>query len=119
MTIEDNRLWACAPTENNLKALKQYPHFKATSEYCLVISPHGEDWMVEIEGVNVSLLTEQDWQWLVAESEKIRREDEERYRAELLASQDEFLKRFAEELSRVRETTERETDDGGDVGTEE
>ena len=119
MTIEDNKLWACVPTEQNLQALKKFSHFKATPEYCLVISPDGEDWMVEIEGENVSLLTEPDWQWIVAESEKIRREDEERYRAELLASQDEFLKRFADELKRIREMAERETGDGGDAGTEE
>lgn len=119
MTAESNRLWACKPTESNLEALGAYPHSKASSEYCLIISPSGEDWMVEISGGDTQLLTARDWQWILSESEKIRREEEIKYHDELMRKQDEFLRRFAEELAALKETSEEESSDGGNAGTAE
>lgn len=104
--IEKNKLWGCLPTKKNLAEIRKYRHFKATSEYCLIISPEQPECAVEMTDEFLKALTPADWQWIAAESDAIRSEEEAVYHDELMRKQNEFLERFKAELMKVKEGTE-------------
>ena len=101
--IEKNKLWGCLPTKKNLAEVRKYKHFKATSDYCLIISPEQPNGAVEMTEEFLKALTPADWQWITAESDVIRAEEEVAYHDELIQKQKEFLTRFEAELKKVKE----------------
>lgn len=109
--IEKNKLWGCLPTKKNLATIRKYKHFKATNDYCLVISPEQPDGTVEMTDEFIKALTAQDWAWIESESAAIRSEYEKIYHSELMRQQEAFLKRFAEELEKRKEGNENAGDD--------
>lgn len=113
---EKNKLWGCLPTKKNLAVVRKYRHFKATREYCLIISPDQPEGAVEMTDEFIKALTPQDWTWIETESEAIRTEQEEKYHDELMRKQAEFLERFKAELMKVKEGQENAGDDGPRTG---
>lgn len=92
------RLWAMLPTGDNLKKAAQYKRSYANSDHVLIISEDAPAGAVELKEEYYSLLKQEDWAWIYAESDRIRREQEEQYHDELIKRQEDFLKRFEEGL---------------------
>lgn len=109
--IKKNRLWGLTPTSENLNNAQGYPHSYACADHCLVISPEEPDGAMEIREELYKYLTNDDWDWIFRESDKIRLEQEETYSAEIRAAQKEFLAKFEEQL-RARKA---ELSGGGDI----
>ena len=74
---------------------EKYEYFKANAKYCLVITDETPEKMAEVTAEAAKSLTMQDWTWIKAVGEKIKAEKEY---AEFKRQQQEFLKRFEEEL---------------------
>lgn len=109
--IEKNKLWGCLPTKKNLATVRKYRHFKATNEYCLVISPDQPEGAVEMTDEFIKALTPQDWAWIETESAAIRSEYEEKFHDELMQKQKEFIERFRSELIKAKEGLENAGED--------
>lgn len=114
--IEKNKLWGCLPTKKNLAIVRKYRHFKATGDYCLIISPDQPECAVEMTDEYIKALTPQDWAWIEAESAAIRVEEEALYHEELMQKQAEFLERFKEELKKMKEGQNDAGDDADRTG---
>ena len=90
-----NKLWVCRSTAENIERAEKYEYFKANEKYCLVITDDTLEKMAEVTAEAAKSLTMQDWTWIKAVGERIKAEQEY---AEFKRQQDEFLKRFEEEL---------------------
>ena len=90
-----NKLWVCRSTAENIAMAEKYEYFKANAKYCLVITDETPEKMAEVTAEAAKSLTMQDWTWIKAVGEKIKAEKEY---AEFQRQQQEFLKRFEEEL---------------------
>lgn len=90
-----NKLWVCRSTAENIARAEKYEYFKANEKYCLVITDEKPEKMAEVTVEAAKSLTMQDWTWIKAVGEKIKAEQE--YEA-FQRKQEEFLKRFEEEL---------------------
>ena len=90
-----NKLWVCRSTAENIAMAEKYEYFKANAKYCLVITDETPEKMAEVTAEAAKSLTMQDWTWIKAVGEKIKAEKEY---AEFKRQQQEFLKRFEEEL---------------------
>ncbi|PWM20100.1 MAG: hypothetical protein DBX49_01220 [Clostridia bacterium] len=99
---EKNKLWGFPFTPENLKTARAYPHFYACGDHCLIISPTRPEGAQEIGESLYPWLTVEDWNWIFRESDCIRQEQEAAYHGELLAAQEEFLRKFEENLKAAR-----------------
>lgn len=109
MIIEHYKLWGLLPTAENLKELRKQKYFYANSDHCLVVAEEAPAGAVEMTEEYIRLFRADDWAWIYAVGEQIRREQEEKYHEEILMRQKEFLALFEAEL----EARKAEVSDGG------
>ena len=93
-----NRLWAMATTTVTMEIAQKFPSHYCNDDHCLVISPEHPEGAREVDEKLLPLLTVEDLDWIYRESDRIREEQEEKYRAELETRQKEFLSRFEANL---------------------
>lgn len=98
MSEKKNRLWAAATNAKALEAVENAAHGYACSDHCLVIAPDAPEGFTEVTEELGNLLTIDDWRWILAESDALRREQEEAYHRRQLDEQERFLTRFLEAL---------------------
>ena len=104
-----NKLWVCRSTAENITRAEKYEYFKANDKYCLIITDETPERMAEVTAEAAQSLTMQDLAWIKSVGEKIKADKEY---AEFQRQQQEFLKRFEEEL-KGRMTDGRNSEHGG------
>lgn len=98
--MKENKLWVLPTTNAALAQCLATPHSYGNADHCLFIGPDGPAGSREVTGELVEYLTDADWRWIYAESDKIRAEQEELYRAKLENERKAFLQRFDAELEK-------------------
>ena len=98
-----NRLWAMATSPKAMNTAQTFDHHYCNDDHCLVISPERPEGAREVDEKLLPLLTVEDLNWIYRESDRIREEQEEKYRAELETRQKEFLSRFEANLKERQE----------------
>ena len=93
-----NKLWVAQTNSLALALAEAHPHAYANADHCLYIASECPYGAVEVTDALIPYLTERDWVWIYAESDKIRQEQEEQYHEEIQRAQEEFLARFEKEL---------------------
>lgn len=115
--MKENKLWVLPTTAAALEECEIRPHSYGNTDHCLFIGPEGPLGSREVTGDLVEYLTDADWRWIYAESDKIRAEQEAIYREKVKEQREAFLKRFDEELQKAmaeESTSEPEKErDGG------
>lgn len=115
--MKKNKLWVLPTTAKALEECEIRPHSYGNADHCLFIGPEGPASSREVTGDLVEYLTDADWRWIYAESDKIRAEQEAIYQAKVEKEREDFLKRFDEELKKAmaeESTSEPEKErDGG------
>lgn len=96
--MKANKLWVAQTNSLALALAETHPHAYANADHCLYIATECPYGAVEVTDALIPYLTESDWAWIYAESDKIRQEQEELYREEIQRAQEEFLARFEKEL---------------------
>lgn len=96
--MKANKLWVAQTNSLALALAETHPHAYANADHCLYIATECPYGAVEVTDALIPYLTERDWAWIYAESDKIRQEQEELYREEIQRAQEEFLARFEKEL---------------------
>lgn len=117
MNIPKNKLWVYPTNNENFRKAREFPHFSANSDHILIISDTKPEGAVEVTEKLRGYLGLSDWQWIYAESEKIRREQEEMYKDEIAAAQNEFLKDFRIELEKARREAEHGEKENAGINT--
>ena len=103
--MRKNKLWGCITTSEAIEKLKEYQYFFANADHILVISDEQPDGMVEMTDEYIKLFKSDDWMFLNAVVDTVRREQLEKYPEEaekLLQEQNEFIMRFRHELEEMR-----------------
>lgn len=116
MTIEKNRLWVAPTTALALQLCETHPHSYACDDHCLFIGPERPEWAVEVDEELGAYLTERDMMWIGQESERILREQTERYRDELAREQEAFFERFEANIRALTEGQPREQKEQQNAG---
>lgn len=98
--MKENKLWVLPTTAQALVECEMRPHSYGNADHCLFIGPEGPAGSREVTGDLVDYLTDADWRWIYAESDKILAEQEAIYRERLKEAQESFLKRFDAELEK-------------------
>lgn len=96
--MKANKLWVAQTNSLALALAETHPHAYANADHCLYIASECPYGAVEVTDALIPYLTESDWAWIYAESDKIRQEQEEQYHEEIQRAQEEFLARFEKEL---------------------
>lgn len=96
--MKENKLWVLPTTSQALEECENRPHSYGNADHCLFIGPGGPAGSREVTGDLVEYLTDADWRWIYAESDRIRAEQEAIYRARLEKEQEAFFRRFDAEL---------------------
>lgn len=96
--MKANKLWVAQTNSLALALAETHPHAYANADHCLYIGAEKPEGAVEVTDALIPYLTESDWAWIYAESDKIRQEQEELYHEEIQRAQEEFLARFEKEL---------------------
>lgn len=96
--MKANKLWVAQTNSLALALAETHPHAYANADHCLYIASECPCGAVEVTDALIPYLTESDWAWIYAESDKIRQEQEEQYHEEIQRAQEEFLARFEKEL---------------------
>lgn len=96
--MKANKLWVAQTNSLALALAEAHPHAYANADHCLYIASECPYGAVEVTDALIPYLTESDWAWIYAESDKIRQEQEEQYHEEIQRAQEEFLARFEKEL---------------------
>lgn len=96
--MKANKLWVAQTNSLALALAEAHPHAYANADHCLYIASECPYGAVEVTDALIPYLTERDWVWIYAESDKIRQEQEEQYHEEIQRAQEEFLARFEKEL---------------------
>lgn len=96
--MKANKLWVAQTNSRALALAETHPHAYANADHCLYIASECPYGAVEVTDALIPYLTESDWAWIYAESDKIRQEQEEQYHEEIQRAQEEFLARFEKEL---------------------
>lgn len=96
--MKTNKLWVAQTNSLALALAECHPHAYANADHCLYIATECPYGAVEVTDALIPYLTESDWAWIYAESDKIRQEQEEQYHEEIQRAQEEFLARFEADL---------------------
>ena len=107
-----NKLWVCLPSEANLEIISKYPMYRATDDHCLVIADEKPKCCCEMNERRIRKLDSDDWKWIYSQSDRMRREREEKYHKELVTAQEQFFSKFEralEEERREQNNGEKET----------
>ena len=99
--MKNNKLWVLPTTAEALEIVSERPHSYGNADHCLFIGPEGPEGSREVDEELREYLTEADWRWIYSESDKIRAEQEELYRAKLENERKAFLRRFDAELEKA------------------
>jgi hypothetical protein len=119
--MKSNKLWVLPTTAEALEIVSERPHSYGNADHCLFIGPEGPEGSREVDEELAGYLTEADWRWIYAESDKIRAEQEAIYRKKAEEARDAFLKRFDAELEKEMagdKTHEPEENSAGSAETE-
>ena len=114
--MKENKLWVLPTTNAALAQCLATPHSYGNADHCLFIGPEGPAGSREVTGELVEYLTDADWRWIYAESDKIRAEQEELYRAKLENERKAFLRRFDAELEKAMAEESPISPDSGAAG---
>ena len=106
MIIEHYSLYCLLPTRENIDRLAQYEMATANRDHCLIIAQEKPEGAEEVKEEDYRLLDTSDWGWIFEMSNKIRREQEEKYHTQLIEKQKEFFSRFEELLKQQKRDLE-------------
>ena len=98
-----NRLWAMATSPKAMNTAQTFDHHYCNDDHCLVISPERPEGAREVDEKLLPLLTVEDLNWIYRESDRIREEQEEKYRREWEKCQKDFLAKFEANLKERQE----------------
>lgn len=107
--FKKNKIWGAQTTAENIERLKDYPFFFANSNHCLVISDEQPIGTVEMTEEFQERFKKDDWAWISSVVGMVQQAQLEQYpeaAQELIQEQNEFLKRFREELNAWRTRNE-------------
>lgn len=99
--MKSNKLWAMPTSAEALDAVSEHPHAYGNADHCLFIGPEAVAGSREVTEELAAFLTDADWRWIYAESDKIRAEQEAIYRVKVEDERKAFLKRFDAELEKA------------------
>lgn len=100
-----NKIWGCITTSEAIERLHKHPFFFANQNHILVISDEQPEGTVEMTEEFIKRFKADDWQFINSVVDEIRRAQMEAYPEEaqkMTEYNEEFLKRFREELEAVR-----------------
>lgn len=119
MSEKKNVLWAAPTSAETIEAAERSAHGYACADHCLIIAPDRPEGYTEVTEALGSLLTMDDWRWILSESDSIRREQEESYHRKQLYEQERFLTRFIEALKEEKREAgrheQKEQEEGGEA----
>ena len=100
-----NKIWGCITTSEAIEELHKYPFFFANKDHILVISNEQPKGTVEMTEEFIKRFKADDWQFINSVVIEVRKAQMEEYpdEAKLMEEyNEEFLKRFRQELEAVR-----------------
>ena len=89
-----NRLWAMAPSPTAMNTAQTFDHHYCNDDHCLVISPEHPEGAREVDEKLLPLLTAEDLCWIYREADRIREEQQEKYRRVRDSCHKDFLAKF-------------------------
>ena len=98
-----NRLWAMATSPKAMNTAQTFDHHYCNDDHCLVISPERPEGAREVDEKLLPLLTAEDLCWVYREADRIREEQQEKYRREWEKCQKAFLAKFEANLKERQE----------------
>lgn len=98
-----NRLWAMATSPKAMNTAQTFDHHYCNDDHCLVISPERPEGAREVDEKLLPLLTAEDLCWIYREADRIREEQQEKYRREWEKCQKGFLAKFEANLKERQE----------------
>lgn len=98
-----NRLWAMATSPKAMNIAQTFDHHYCNDDHCLVISPERPEGAREVDEKLLLLLTAEDLCWIYREADRIREEQQEKYRREWEKCQKDFLAKFEANLKERQE----------------